>query len=169
MRLNFCSTTVRHMYVSHFGKEYPMTTLTNARLTAADEMSSPNPVDIHVGARVRMRRKFLGYSQEQLGEQIGLTFQQVQKYERGSNRISASKLFQIAKVLQVPVAYFFDAYSEAPVEGVSELNAERAVNDFLITSEGIELAEAFPRIRSSIQRRKILELVRTLAEDIESA
>ncbi|HEX7799284.1 MAG TPA: helix-turn-helix transcriptional regulator, partial [Asticcacaulis sp.] len=78
----------------------------------------PNPVDLHVGARVRMRRKFLGMSQEGLAETIDLTFQQVQKYERGSNRISASKLWEIAKALKAPVAYFFEGYGEnEAVEG----------------------------------------------------
>ncbi len=125
----------------------------------------PNPVDLHVGARVRMRRKFLGMSQEGLAETIDLTFQQVQKYERGSNRISASKLYEISKALKAPVAYFFDGYGESEsVEGFSESESEQFVHGFLMTTEGIELAEAFPRIRNAKWRRRILELVRTLAE-----
>ncbi len=130
----------------------------------------PNPVDLHVGARVRMRRKFLGMSQEGLAETIDLTFQQVQKYERGSNRISASKLYEISKALKAPVAYFFDGYGESEsVEGFSESESEQFVHGFLMTTEGIELAEAFPRIRNAKWRRRILELVRTLAEgdDVE--
>jgi transcriptional regulator with XRE-family HTH domain len=135
-----------------------------------DEISklerSPNPVDLHVGARVRMRRKFLGMSQESLAEFIELTFQQVQKYERGSNRISASKLFEIAKALKAPIAYFFEGYGEnEAVEGFSESESEQFVHGFLMTTEGIELAEAFPRIRNPKLRRRILELVRTLGED----
>jgi transcriptional regulator with XRE-family HTH domain len=126
----------------------------------------PNPVDLHVGARVRMRRKFLGMSQEGLAETIELTFQQVQKYERGSNRISASKLYEISKALKAPVAYFFDGYGQSEaVEGFSESESEQFVHGFLMTTEGIELAEAFPRIKNTKQRRRILELVRTLAED----
>ncbi|MDV6333232.1 helix-turn-helix transcriptional regulator [Asticcacaulis sp. 201] len=129
---------------------------------------TPDPVDIHVGSRIRMRRKFLKKSQENLAEAIGLTFQQVQKYERGANRVSASKLYEIAKTLQTPVAYFFEGYSEADT-GIDEAfissSAEQGVNSFLMTSEGIELAEAFPRIPGMKKRRRILELVRSLAED----
>lgn len=129
----------------------------------------PNPVDLHVGARVRMRRKFLGMSQEGLAESIDLTFQQVQKYERGSNRISSSKLYEIAKALKAPVAYFFEGYGETEaVEGFSESESEQFVHGFLMTTEGIELAEAFPRIKSAKLRRKVLELVRVLAESDES-
>lgn len=127
---------------------------------------SPNPVDLHVGARVRMRRKFLGMSQEGLAETIALTFQQVQKYERGSNRVSASKLWEISKALKAPVAYFFEGYGESEsVEGFSESESEQFVHGFLMTTEGIELAEAFPRIKSAKHRRRILELVRSMAED----
>jgi transcriptional regulator with XRE-family HTH domain len=127
---------------------------------------APNPVDLHVGGRVRMRRKFLGLSQEGLGGHLDLTFQQVQKYERGSNRISASKLYQISSALKVPIAYFFDGYGDglAP-DGFRESASEQFVHGFLMTTEGIELAEAFPRIRSAKHRRKILDLVRVLSED----
>ena len=125
-----------------------------------------NKVDLHVGARVRMRRKFLGMSQEGLAETIELTFQQVQKYERGSNRISASKLYEISRALKAPVAYFFEGYGEnEAVEGFSESESEQFVHGFLMTTEGIELAEAFPRIKNAKHRRRILELVRALAED----
>lgn len=130
---------------------------------------SPNPVDLHVGARVRMRRKFLGMSQEGLAEVIQLTFQQVQKYERGSNRISASKLYEISRALKAPIAYFFEGYGQTEaVEGFSESESEQFVHGFLMTTEGIELAEAFPRIKSAKLRRRVLELVRTLAEDDEA-
>jgi transcriptional regulator with XRE-family HTH domain len=130
------------------------------------DLKEINPVDLHVGGRIRMRRKFLGLSQEQLAESIKLTFQQVQKYERGANRVSASKLFEIAKTLKVPVAYFFDGYaaSELP-EGFNESQSEQFVHGFLMTTEGIELAEIFPRIKSPKHRRKILELVRAMTED----
>lgn len=129
---------------------------------------APNPVDLHVGARVRMRRKFLGMSQEGLAESIALTFQQVQKYERGSNRISASKLYEIARALKAPVAYFFEGYGQSEaVDGFSESESEQFVHGFLMTTEGIELAEAFPRIKNPKLRRKVLDLVRALAEDAE--
>ena len=127
---------------------------------------SPNPVDLHVGARVRMRRKFLNLSQETLATALELTFQQVQKYERGANRISASKLHEIAVTLKVPIQYFFEGYGDAPAaEGFSESASEKFVHEFLMTSEGIELAEAFPRIQSAKFRRRVLELVKTLADD----
>lgn len=126
----------------------------------------PHLVDLHVGARVRMRRKFLGMSQEVLAGAIDLTFQQVQKYERGSNRISASKLYEIAKVLKAPVAYFFEGLGEGEqAEGFSESQSEQFVHSFLMTTEGIELAEAFPRINNTKLRRRVLELVRALADD----
>ena len=130
------------------------------------EETVPHPMDLHVGARVRMRRKFAGMSQEVLAGTIGLTFQQVQKYERGSNRISCSKLWDISQTLKVPVQYFFEGHGEGDaLEGFSESEAEQMVHNFLITTEGIELAEAFPRIKSAKLRRKLLELVRTLSED----
>ncbi|MFT4077511.1 MAG: helix-turn-helix transcriptional regulator [Asticcacaulis sp.] len=126
----------------------------------------PNPVDIHVGARVRSRRKAMGLSQEALAETLGLTFQQVQKYERGANRISASKLYEISRTLKVPLAFFYDGYTDTPADpDFVESASERSVNDFLTTAEGIELSAVFPKLKSAAQRRKILELVRTLADD----
>ena len=130
------------------------------------QVDGPNPVDIHVGARVRMRRKDLGLSQEALAETIGLTFQQVQKYERGTNRISASKLYEIGRTLKVPLAFFYDDYTDNPADpDFVESASERSVSDFLTTAEGIELSAVFPKLKSGAQRRKILELVRTLADD----
>ncbi len=130
--------------------------------------NGPNPIDLHVGARVRLRRKYLGMSQEGLADSIDLTFQQVQKYERGSNRISASKLYEIAKVLKVREQYFFDGYED---EGVAEtddgtgLSQERQVNAFLATAEGIELAESFPKIRRRTLRQRIVQLVTTISKE----
>jgi transcriptional regulator with XRE-family HTH domain len=130
------------------------------------EEKGPHPIDLHVGGRVRMRRKFLGMSQEGLANSIDLTFQQVQKYERGSNRISASKLHDISKVLKAPIGYFFEGLGESePSERFSEAESEQYINAFLMTTEGIELAGSFPRIRSPKHRRRILELVRALADD----
>jgi len=126
----------------------------------------PNPIDLHVGGKVRLRRKFLGLSQESLADHIGLTFQQVQKYERGANRISASKLFEIAAILKKPVEYFFAGYSEAELaEDFNESESEKSIHEFLMTPEGVELAASFPRIQSPKHRRKILELVRSLTEE----
>lgn len=144
----------------------PASCLTQEILKMAFDDNSINPVDLHVGARVRMRRKFLGLSQTHLADALNLTFQQVQKYERGSNRISASKLYEISKYLKAPVAYFFDGYAEGErPEGFNESDSEKVVHEFLMTTEGIQLAEAYPRIKSAKHRRKILELVRSLGED----
>ena len=134
----------------------------------SDEISgarSPNPVDLHVGGRIRMKRKVLGVSQERLAEALGLTFQQVQKYERGANRVSASKLYEIARFLQAPISYFFEGLADPTVEGSGEdtEGAEQFVHDFLMTPEGIELAAIFPRITRARVRRKILDLVRAMA------
>jgi transcriptional regulator with XRE-family HTH domain len=127
-----------------------------------------NAVDAHVGERVRMRRKLLGVSQDQLADSLGLTFQQVQKYERGANRISASKLFRIAEILNIDVAYFFDGLPD-PIEGAEPDGAVAHVHEvmqaFLQTSEGVELAEIFPRVASGRVRRQILDLVRTMAAE----
>ncbi len=112
---------------------------------------APNPIDKHVGSRVRMRRMMLSMSQEKLGDALGLTFQQVQKYEKGTNRIGASRLQQISNILQVPVAFFFEG---AP-----------SVSDFLATSEGLALTKAFTRIKEPKLRRRIVDLVEEIAEE----
>ena len=132
-----------------------------------DQDRMPNPVDLHVGARIRMRRKILGVSQEKLADDLGLTFQQVQKYERGANRVSASKLYEIARSLQAPISYFFDGLAdplaaEAEVAGAGE---DRFVHDFLMTTEGLELAAIFPKIKRGRVRRKVLDLVRAMADE----
>ena len=127
---------------------------------------APNPIDVHVGARIRMRRKFQKLSQQDVANALGLTFQQVQKYERGANRVSASKLFEIAIFLKVPVTYFFDGYGKHDDEGEWIVSAsEEAISNFLTTPEGIELARLFPLIKTAKQRRSVLSLVAALAED----
>ncbi|MET0337908.1 MAG: helix-turn-helix transcriptional regulator [Caulobacter sp.] len=134
----------------------------------SDVERSPNPIDVHVGARIRLRRRSLGISQERLAEDLGLTFQQVQKYERGANRVSASKLYEIARSLQISVTFFFDDLAD-PLEGRDAGFAEDAANPFantfLMTPEGLELAELFPKIRRPRVRRRILELVRSMADE----
>jgi transcriptional regulator with XRE-family HTH domain len=129
-----------------------------------------NMVDSHVGGRVRMRRKLMGIRQDQLAEAIGLTFQQVQKYERGANRISASKLYDIAEVLGVEMGFFFDGLPD-PVggEAIDEagLTLDRTVRTFLDTPEGLELASIFPQIARGKVRRQILDLVRTMADEMD--
>jgi transcriptional regulator with XRE-family HTH domain len=129
---------------------------------------SPNPIDTHVGSRVRLRRMMLGMSQEKLGEHLGITFQQIQKYEKGTNRIGASRMQAIARVLGVPVAFFFeDAPGSTPVAGDQQFGASPSspIIDFLGTSEGLSLNRAFVRIVDPRQRRKLVELVKAMAGD----
>jgi transcriptional regulator with XRE-family HTH domain len=126
---------------------------------------SPNPIDIHVGGRVRMRRMLVGMSQEKLGDSLGLTFQQVQKYEKGANRIGASRLYQIARVLGVPIEFFYDGVAtEGQTEGFAESEASHFEIDMLSTSEGIQLNSAFFSIRDPKVRKKVLELVKALGD-----
>jgi transcriptional regulator with XRE-family HTH domain len=129
----------------------------------------PNPVDTHVGSRVRLRRMLLGMSQERLGDSMGLTFQQVQKYEKGVNRIGASRLFQISKILDVPVQFFFE---EAPYAGVGDAGAPRGmaepdseafILEFLNSREGLELNRAFVKIADAKVRKSVVDLVRALS------
>lgn len=130
-----------------------------------------NPIDVHVGSRVRLRRMILGMSQERLGDLLGLTFQQVQKYEKGINRIGASRLFDLAHVLGVTVQFFYD---DAPstrgiavaVPGLSEPMTEDYVAEFLNSRDGLELNRAFVRISSQKVRRSVVDLVRSLAQDV---
>lgn len=126
---------------------------------------APNPVDKYVGSRVRMRRIMLEMSQEKLGDSLGLTFQQVQKYEKGTNRIGASRLQQISEILQVPVSFFFEGGPTGPVTdgGMSEPPSPAYVSDFLATSEGLALARAFTSIADPKLRRSIVDLVEQMA------
>jgi transcriptional regulator with XRE-family HTH domain len=131
---------------------------------------APNPIDKHVGSRVRMRRMMLGMSQEKLGDALGLTFQQVQKYEKGTNRIGASRLQQISQILQVPVAFFFEgapviAGEFDAVAGMAEAPSPAYVSDFLATSDGLSLTKAFMRIKDVKLRRRIVDLVQQIAGD----
>ena len=130
----------------------------------------PNPIDRHVGSRVRMRRVLLGLSQEKLGEALGLTFQQIQKYEKGINRIGASRLQQISRTLDVPPAYFFEGApsfepiaSREPSPGVAEESKTDYAADVLSTPESMHLNKAFARIRDPTIRRRIVDLVCSLA------
>ena len=132
---------------------------------------APNPTDRHVGSRVRMRRIMLGMSQEKLGDALGLTFQQVQKYEKGTNRIGASRLQHIARILQVPISFFFEGAPEIPGQatGLSEAPSPAYVADFLATSEGLALTKAFTRIKDGKLRRRIVDLVEEIAADNPAA
>ena len=131
---------------------------------------APNPTDKHVGSRVRMRRMMLSMSQEKLGDALGLTFQQVQKYEKGANRIGASRLQQISHILQVPVAFFFEGAPAASGQLVSELAEAPSpayVSDFLATSDGLALTKAFMRIKDPKMRRRIVDLVEQIVSEHE--
>jgi transcriptional regulator with XRE-family HTH domain len=126
---------------------------------------SPNPVDKHVGNRVRMRRLMLRMSQQKLGGALGLTFQQVQKYEKGTNRIGASRLQHISDILQVPVAFFFEG-APTPHQQRGRLQDAPSpgyVSDFLATSDGLALTKAFMRIKEPTLRRCIVTLVKQIA------
>src|SRR4051812_20379663 len=117
----------------------------------------PNPIDSHVGSRVRMRRMMLGMSQEKLGDALGLTFQQIQKYEKGTNRIGASRLQQISLVLQVPVSFFFEGVPGPG--GFGEAASPEYVTSFLGSSDGLKLVRAFTRVSSPALRRRIIDLI----------
>ena len=127
--------------------------------------TGPNPIDRHVGLRMRMRRKELGISQEKLADSVGLTFQQIQKYERAANRVSASKLWELSQALQTTIGYFYEGLTEM---AGSDLPRE-GMQDFLLSPEGLELAAWFPRIPTPRLRRKVLELVRALVDAPETA
>lgn len=133
---------------------------------------TPNSIDRHVGSRLRMRRVLMGMSQEKLGDQLGVTFQQVQKYEKGMNRIGASRLQHASRALEVPVEFFFrDAPQIEPnfSDTKGEISgAGNFVAEFLSSNEGIELNQAFARIKDRKLRRRIVELVRAVAGDDES-
>ena len=132
-----------------------------------ENKKKPNPIDVHVGSRIRLRRNMLGMSQEKLGELLGITFQQIQKYEKGTNRVGASRLQAIASILNVSVGYFFE---DAPVKdatggGFAEESSADYVVDFLSTTEGLQLNRAFVKITDAKVRKKIVDLVKVLAEE----
>jgi transcriptional regulator with XRE-family HTH domain len=137
------------------------------------EVHTPDPVDIHVGARLRLRRNLVGMSQEQLGKASNLTFQQIQKYERGANRMGASRLYQLAQILSVPVSYFFDDMDIASRanQGLAEVG-QSALTDIptsreeetLHRRETLELIRAYYKINDPKQRRKVYELIKAMAE-----
>ena len=129
-------------------------------------LRAPNPIDQHVGSRVRMRRLMLAMSQEKLGFALGLTFQQVQKYEKGMNRIGASRLQQISHILQVPVAFFFEGAPNALApQGSGSALSMAEIDDFISDSEGLRLIGAFMRIDNATLRRRIVMLVQEIAGD----
>ncbi len=133
-----------------------------------ENKKKPNPIDIHVGSRIRLRRNMLGMSQEKLGESLGITFQQIQKYEKGTNRVGASRLQAIASILSVPVAFFFEdapGHVAGEAGGLAEDSSTNYVVDFLNSPEGLQLNRAFVRINDPKVRRKVVDLVKALATD----
>lgn len=131
----------------------------------------PNPIDIHVGSRIRLRRNMLGMSQERLGEALGITFQQIQKYEKGTNRVGASRLQAISSVLGAPVSYFFEDAPGMPnqsASGMAEDNPTNYVVDFLNSAEGLQLNRSFVKITDSRIRKRVIELVKALSADDEN-
>ena len=127
----------------------------------------PNPIDKHVGSRLRMRRMMLGMSQTNLGDALGITFQQVQKYEKGTNRISASRLQHISHILQVPVPFFFEGAPHQPGQpkGVGGPASPAYVSEFLSSTDGLALVKAFTKIKEQKLRRRVVQLVEEIAGD----
>ncbi len=138
---------------------------------SAGRTGKPNAIDVHVGGRMRLRRTLLGLSQEKLGEAIGLTFQQVQKYERGTNRVGASRLFDLSRVLDVPVSYFFDDMSSKVAKqsprlaiGLAEAPAQSYQPDPMAKRETLELVRSYYKIGSPSVRKRVFELTKALAK-----
>ena len=118
----------------------------------------PNPIDVHVGSRVRARRQVLSISQEKLGNALGVTFQQVQKYEKGTNRISASRLQHVSSILQVPVTHFFEG-TPGQLRAKGNAPSSAFVSNFITSTEGLTLAKAFTQIKDAKVRHHIVKLV----------
>jgi transcriptional regulator with XRE-family HTH domain len=129
----------------------------------------PDPIDVHVGSRVKLHRKMLGITQEMLGDSLGITFQQVQKYEKGANRISASRLQQIAAILSVPVSFFFEGAPGTPSDAADAIQPADSVVDFISSPEGIQLNKALAGIKDNNLRRVVVNLVKAMAGEEGSA
>ena len=133
-------------------------------------MSTPHPVDVYVGKRLRLKRTILGMSQESIGKQIGVTFQQIQKYERGINRMGASRLYDFARSLGVSIAYFFEGYGDYVIEDGSALalgepEAQGFEHDKANSRETFEIMRAYSKIKSPAVRKRIVDLVKAMAAD----
>jgi transcriptional regulator with XRE-family HTH domain len=128
-----------------------------------------NPIDAQVGNRVRIRRMLIGMSQERLGDLLGLTFQQVQKYEKGVNRIGAGRLFEVSRILNVPIDFFYEGVSSqlAGQPGMNEPQGAPPVMEFVSSGEGLQLSLAFMKIKDAKVRKRVLDLVKSLAEEEE--
>ena len=124
-----------------------------------------NPIDAQVGNRVRIRRMLIGMSQERLGDLLGLTFQQVQKYEKGVNRIGAGRLFEVSRILGVPIDFFYEGVGAPANERTGFAEAGPPVMEFVSSGEGLQLSLAFMKIKDSKVRKRVLDLVKSLAEE----
>ena len=124
-----------------------------------------NPIDVQVGNRVRIRRMLIGMSQERLGDLLGLTFQQVQKYEKGVNRIGAGRLFEVSRILNVPVDFFYEGLGPNPAAANEPDAAAPPVMEFVSSGEGLQLSLAFMKIKDAKVRKRVLDLVKSLAEE----
>ena len=132
--------------------------------------SGPHPIDVHVGSRVKLRRMILGLSQENLGKSLGLTFQQIQKYEKGVNRIGASRMYELSQLLEVPVQFFYDEYdlaTDAGAPGFAETGSEDVMT-LMSSPEGVQLCRYFSEIRDPEVKKRVLELVRSIAATEEA-
>lgn len=136
--------------------------------TSGDRESRPSPIDVHVGSRIRLRRTLLGMSQERLGDQLGLTFQQIQKYERGVNRVGASRLFDLARVLDVPISFFFDDMPDTLMgagnrrAGAFAEHQDPFGEDAMTRRETLDLVRAYYRISDPMQRKRVFELIKSM-------
>ena len=129
--------------------------------------NKPDPIDVHVGSRVRLRRILLGMSQSKLGDALGLTFQQIQKYERGANRIASSRIYKLSKILDVPITFFFDEIVQgvaARARGLAEKGQESFEQDRLAKRETLELVRAYYRIKDEKVRKRVFELVKAIGK-----
>ena len=142
------------------------------QVLGSDRESRPSPIDVHVGSRIRLRRTLLGMSQERLGESLGLTFQQVQKYERGVNRVGASRLFDLSRVLDVPISFFFDDMPDSLAANFGGVPSRRATghtetqdpfgDDTLSRRETLELVRAYYRIIDPAIRKRVFDLIKSM-------
>ncbi|PQA88831.1 transcriptional regulator [Marinicaulis flavus] len=147
----------------------PQKAETGVNAQEGGKRSGPHPIDVHVGSRVKLRRMILGMSQESLGKSLGLTFQQIQKYEKGVNRIGASRMFELSQLLEVPVQFFYDEYGAGAdrAPGFAETGGGEVMN-LLNSPEGVQLCRYFSGIRDPEVKKRVLELVRSIAETEES-
>ncbi|MFC2951144.1 helix-turn-helix domain-containing protein [Marinicaulis aureus] len=127
--------------------------------------SGPHPIDVHVGSRVKLRRMILGMSQETLGKALGLTFQQIQKYEKGVNRIGASRMFELSRLLEVPVQFFYDDFGDgSAAAGFAEGEASESLMALVNSPDGVQLCRYFAEIKDPQVKKRVLDLVKSIAE-----